>query len=171
MVSFKKSMFMSAVAVLIVAVAVSGESYESKRALRQAATEVVEVEEADDSECGSLEMAEETQGGGTNTWNQGGNTGTTQGSGGNTWSQGSDTNTYNQGGAYNQGGDTNTYNQGGETNTWGTTNTGTTTDTSQVTQGEVGGEADNQKVTTQSQSNINFNSLQNTNNAGTVAPH
>ncbi|ETP11439.1 hypothetical protein F441_13041 [Phytophthora nicotianae CJ01A1] len=227
MVSFKKNLVLSAVAVLLIAVAVNAESYQSKRTLRQAAVEVAEVEEADDSECGSLEMAEEENtGGSTNTWNQGGNT--MQGSGGNTWNQGGETNTYNQGGktntynqggetntynqggetnTYNQGGETNTYNQGGETNTynqggetnmynqggdtntynqggetktnqgetnpWGMTNTGTM-DTSQFTQGEIGGEGDNQKFTSgtpQSQSNINFNSIQNTNNAGTVSPH
>ncbi|ETP39569.1 hypothetical protein F442_12971 [Phytophthora nicotianae P10297] len=209
MVSFKKNLVLSAVAVLLIAVAVNAESYQSKRTLRQAAVEVAEVEEADDSECGSLEMAEEENtGGSTNTWNQGGNT--MQGSGGNTWNQGGEANTHNQGGEtntynqggetnmYNQGGETNTYNQGGETNmnnqgggtnmnnqngetntnqgetnTWGMTNTGTM-DTSQFTQGEIGGEGDNQKFTSgtpQSQSNINFNSIQNTNNAGTVSPH
>ncbi|ETN20063.1 hypothetical protein PPTG_03152 [Phytophthora nicotianae INRA-310] len=209
MVSFKKNLVLSAVAVLLIAVAVNAESYQSKRTLRQAAVEVAEVEEADDSECGSLEMAEEENtGGSTNTWNQGGNT--MQGSGGNTWNQGGEANTHNQGGEtntynqggetnmYNQGGETNTYNQGGETNmnnqgggtnmnnqngetntnqgetnTWGMTNAGTM-DTSQFTQGEIGGEGDNQKFTSgtpQSQSNINFNSIQNTNNAGTVSPH
>ncbi|KAG3239624.1 hypothetical protein PI124_g15447 [Phytophthora idaei] len=58
-VSLKKNLALTAVTVLLVNVVVNGESYEGKRALRQAVIEVVEVEEDDDSECGSLEMAEE----------------------------------------------------------------------------------------------------------------
>ncbi|KAF4036405.1 hypothetical protein GN244_ATG11515 [Phytophthora infestans] len=59
MVFLKQNLIMSTVALLLLVVPSNGNVYQSKHALRQAAVEVVEVEKADDSECGALDMAEE----------------------------------------------------------------------------------------------------------------
>ncbi|KAF4316199.1 hypothetical protein G195_010356, partial [Phytophthora kernoviae 00238/432] len=68
MVAPYKSLIVSAVAVALAMIAVSVEGYDAavavdstngaKRMLRLEATEVFEADMADDSECGSLEMAE-----------------------------------------------------------------------------------------------------------------
>ncbi|GMF36123.1 unnamed protein product [Phytophthora lilii] len=161
MVSFNKNVLLTAVAVALATVVVSGGSYEEKRALRLE-VEAADVKEGEDSECGSLEMAEQENTDSSSNNNNGGGD-ANQGSnmytqGNNTYDQCSNTydqgdNTYNQGGntfnegdnMYNQGNSTdNTWSQGdnawsqgegtsGATNNWGQTNTGMK-DTSQFTQ-------------------------------------